>query len=176
MLLSSIPSHRLLSAALLISSSAMQSSLTTSALQMDSAVTDSAARRSWIAVIALKACMCRVYGCVYVRTNKRAKIRMHECFLAATLCLVGVFSKTVCGVKSHCGSRMENADMQPASFSNTTHKDSGGPEENLSSISPSYQEGRGKVSKGITKETELCMHPVLDGKRKKTVVWSAQVL
>lgn len=47
---SSIPSHRLLSAALLMSSSALRSSLTASALQMDSTVIESAARRSWIGV------------------------------------------------------------------------------------------------------------------------------
>lgn len=46
-------------------------------------------------------------------------MRLHECFLAPARCPVGVFSKTVCGVKSHCGSRMENADMQPASFFQT---------------------------------------------------------
>lgn len=68
---------------------------------------------------------------------------MHECFLAPALFLVGVFSKTVCGVKSHCGSWMENADMQPVSFSNTTLEDAG-LEENLSSISPPKREGNPK--------------------------------
>lgn len=83
-------------------------------------------------------------------------MRMHECFLAPARCPVGVFSETVCGVKSHCGSRMENADMQPASFSNTAHEGSGGLEENLSSVSSPDPEGGGKVSEGISKETKLC--------------------
>ncbi len=101
--------------------------------------------------------MQRVWICVSMDawTNEQVRIRMHECFLAPVRCLVGVFSKTVCGVKSHCGSWMENADMQPASFSDTTHEDAGF-EENLSSISPLYPEGRGKASEGISKEAELC--------------------
>lgn len=44
------PSHRLLSAALLMSSSALRNFLTTSTKQMDSIVTESALRRSWIGV------------------------------------------------------------------------------------------------------------------------------
>lgn len=77
---------------------------------------------------------------------------MLECFLAPALCTVGVFSKTVCGVKSHCGSRMENADLQPAPVSNTTHVDSGGLEEKpqfyITALSRGKREGFQRDFKG----------------------------
>lgn len=98
---------------------------------------------------------------------------MHECFLAPILCPVVLFSKTACGVKSYCGSRMENADMQPVSFSNTTHEDSGG---RKTSAQPPYPEGRGKPSKGVSKETALYLCCALDGKLKGSVLCSVQVL
>lgn len=75
---------------------------------------------------------------------------MHDSFLAPALSPAGMSSETVRGVKSHCGSRMENADMQPASVLNTTHEDSRGPEEKPQSlISVMVREEKGRLLKGI---------------------------
>ena len=60
---------------------------------------------------------------VDISTKRRIRIGALEFFLSPALRPVGLFSKTVCGVKSHCGSWMENADLQPASFFNTTLQD-----------------------------------------------------
>lgn len=67
---------------------------------------------------------------------------MHECFLAPALCPVGVFSKTVCGVKSHrvMDKKMLICNLPPFLTPHMrTQEDSG---ENRSSISLPYPEGR----------------------------------
>lgn len=61
MLISSKPNYRPLSAALLMSSSAVHSPLTALALQMDSTVAESVAGKSWKGS-AVDGCICRVYG------------------------------------------------------------------------------------------------------------------
>lgn len=81
---------------------------------------------------------------------------MHECFLALALCPVGLFSKTVCGVKSYCGTRMENADMQPVSFFNTTHKDSGGLEEKPQ-LGCHIQREEGRLPKGFQRKQSFVL-------------------
>lgn len=94
-------SHRFLSAALLMSSSALRNSLTTAAPQTDSSVKESAVRRSWIGVCGFSGGMCGCGVCIEWLDGQTVEPRRE--FKSAfwlPLCPEGVYSETACHVKS----------------------------------------------------------------------------